>query len=81
MRYFEIINITETTLPGHMGIDLVVDTSINPTEILAQYHDTDYDLNRTLGKLETSKASWRFMINKRGRETALNLLRKIIKKN
>lgn len=81
MRYYELTNLSETTIPGHMGIDLVVDTSINPTEILAQYKDTEYDLEKTLSKLETFNASWRFIIRQKGRDKALNLLRKIIKKN
>lgn len=81
MRYYELISVCETTIPGHMGIDLVIDTSINPTEILAQYKNTDYDLEKTLGKLETFNASWRFIIKQKGRDEALALLRKIIKKN
>lgn len=78
MRYSEIM---ETTIPGHMGIDLVIDTSINTTEILAQYADTGGDLDRTLSKLETSNPSWRFIIQTKGRDEALAMLKEIISKN
>lgn len=78
MRYSEIVS---ETLFGHMGIDLLTDTFINTTEILAQYADAGNDLQLTLSKLETSNPSWRFIIKNKGYDESLKLLKKIIDKN
>lgn len=75
----EFNDIFETVIPGHMGIDLMVDTAVNSTEVLAQYNDCDGDLGRTLSKLELFNPSWQFIVQHKGRDFAINLIKKTVK--
>ena len=75
MRYYEI---AETVIPGHMGIDLRVDMTVNPTEVLAQYNDCDGDLQQTLSKLSLFNPSWQFLVQQKGQDFAIDLIKKTV---
>lgn len=67
------------TIPDHMGLDLVKDVSINPTEILAQYNSVDGDIEQTLAKLQQFNPSWRMIVQKYGRDYAKKLVFQTVK--
>ena len=81
MRYKEIIESKEksceSAFPGHMGIDFIADTMQNSAQIQAFWDQCDGDMECIMGKLD-SNPSWRFIIDKRGRDFAAQLVRKNI---
>lgn len=67
----------EPPLQGHMGIDFIADTMQNAAQINAFWHECGGDMDCVIGKLEANP-SWRFILDKKGRDFAAMLVKKNI---